>query len=56
VQIDLTPEEIALLRELLKTAHGDLREEIYKTENVDFKSLLKGREKALESLIEKLSA
>lgn len=52
--IDLSDAEVVLLRELLSAARGDLREEIYKTENTDYKRGLKDREQVLESLIGKI--
>jgi hypothetical protein len=54
MQIDLSPEEVALLREILRSSYDDLREEIYKTEDTDFKRDLKSREQALEALLAKL--
>lgn len=50
----LTPEESALTLELLQQAYQDLREEIYKTENTDFRAALKQREGLLASVIGKL--
>jgi hypothetical protein len=43
----LTPEEAALAHEILSQAYQDLREEIYKTENTDFRAGLKRREDML---------
>ncbi len=54
--IDLTPEELALAKEILEQAYQDLREEIYKTEGADFKARLKSREEALAVIIKKISA
>jgi len=50
----LTPEEAALMLELLQQSYQDLREEIYKTENTDFHAALKKREDMLASVIRKL--
>ena len=50
----LTPEEAALALELLQQAYQDLREEIYKTENTDFRATLKKREDLLGAIIRKL--
>ena len=50
----LTPEEAALAVEILQQAYQDLREEIYKTENTDFRATLKRREDLLASVIGKL--
>ena len=54
--LELTSEEIDLLREVAEAAYNDLREEIYKTENVDYKRPLKQREALIKSIIKKLSA
>ncbi len=54
MQIDLTGDELRLLAEVLDDAYSDLREEIYKTEDHDFKRQLKEREDLIKSLIEKL--
>lgn len=54
--MDLNAEEITLAREVVEQAYQDLREEIYKTEDTDYKRQLKAREATLQSLIAKLSA
>jgi hypothetical protein len=51
---DLTPDELSLALEVLKREYQDLREEIYKTENTDYRAQLKRREEMLDSLIRKL--
>jgi hypothetical protein len=56
MQIDFSDEEIALLRELLRSAYGELREEIYKTEGTNFKQSLKARERTLQSLMQRVGA
>lgn len=55
MQIDLTDDERALLRELLEAANSDLSEEIYKTEDTNYKNRLKQREGALQSLMRKVA-
>lgn len=55
MQIDLSEEERSLLREVLEAANSDLSEEIYKTENADYKRLLKQREQTLGSLMRKVT-
>lgn len=50
----LTPDEMDLALEILRQAFQDLREEIYKTENTDFRANLKQREETLASAIRKL--
>ena len=56
MQIDLSDEEVVLLRDLLRTSYDDLREEIYKTEGTDYKKALKTREQALQSLLQKMDS
>jgi hypothetical protein len=56
MHIELTEEEVALLRELIERANADLREEVYKTEAADWKRALKAQERALRGLLEKLGS
>jgi hypothetical protein len=51
----LTSDEATLAAELLQRAYQDLREEIYKTDNSDFRAGLKERKQVLEGIIEKLT-
>ena len=48
--------EHELLLELLRTAMGTLREEIYKTETTDYRAMLRTREEVLTGLLERLAA
>jgi len=54
IQLDLSEEEVQILKEVLESAHSDLRMEIADTDRKDFRDTLKGRKaviaKALESL------
>ena len=52
--IELNQQEHALLLDILGSALGTLREEIYKTENMDFEQGLKQRESVLIGLLEVL--
>ena len=54
MQIDLTLEEITLLTELLHGDAGNLREEIYKTDDRSFKAELQAREKLMKATGEAL--
>ena len=54
MQIELTQEELELLRELLDRANRELREEVHKTDATDWKRALKARERVLASLLVKL--
>lgn len=54
IQINLTPEEIQLLRGLLDTILEDLRVEIHATDKMDYKDMLKERKALLLKLIDAL--
>jgi len=56
MQIDLTNEEMVLLGDLLRISYDELREEIYKTEDTDYKRELKTKEQALQSLLQKIDS
>ena len=56
MQIDLTADETAVITEVLDSALGDLREQIYKAEVAEYKDSLKQREAVLKSLLSRLSA
>ncbi len=54
MHIELTEDELTLLRELIERANADLREEVHKTEAAQWKRALKAQERALKALLEKL--
>ena len=54
MHIELTEEELTLLREIIERANADLREEVYKTDAAHWKRALKAQERALRALLEKL--
>lgn len=54
MRIELSQEELDLLRELLARANADLREEVYRTEATEWKRALKSQERVLQALIAKL--
>ncbi|TMB66016.1 MAG: hypothetical protein E6J43_10965 [Chloroflexi bacterium] len=56
MQIDLTNDEMVLLGDLLRISYDELREEIYKTEDTDYKRQLKTKEQALQSLLHKIDS
>jgi hypothetical protein len=56
MQIDLSADETTVVTEILESALGDLREEIYKTEVADYKTTLKQRESLLAGLLARLGA
>jgi hypothetical protein len=53
-QIDFTPEESGMLREILESYLSDLRMEISHTDLMDFREGLKRREVFLKSLLRRL--
>jgi hypothetical protein len=55
MQLNLSQEELEYLTAVLERAHEDLREEIYRTDDFNFKKELKGRETIIVSLLDKLS-
>ena len=52
--IHLDEEEKAILLDLVETCISDLHEEISRTENLDYKTMLKGRKAVLIKLFESL--
>ena len=54
MQLDLSAAEAAVIADVLDTALGELREEIYKSEVADYKASLKEREAVLNSVLERL--
>jgi hypothetical protein len=54
VQIDITDVERTELGDLVEQAYRNLKEEIYKTEDREFKEALKRREAAFLSILQKL--
>ncbi len=54
MQIDVEPREAVLLRSVLERYLGNLRSEIYKTENATMRDGLKEDEATLKSLIDRI--
>ncbi|MFH1150157.1 MAG: hypothetical protein V1748_06770 [Actinomycetota bacterium] len=54
--LDLTPEELGMVRETLEGCLSNLRAEIADTDSSSFKQQLRDRKALLESVIEKLTA
>ena len=54
MQLELKREEQELLQSVLEESCQELRAEIRKTENHDFKEALKSKEHLIEGLLEKL--
>ena len=53
MELQLSEEELKVLRDVLNTARGNLRLEVEKTSTRKYKELLQRREAVLVSLIEK---
>jgi len=56
MQLPLTSEEAEVLEELLTSALGDLREQVYKAEVAEYKAVLKQREAIVAGLLERVRA
>ena len=56
MQLELTKDEVEILDELLSSALGDLREQIYKAEVAEYKAALKQRESLVSSLLARIRA
>ncbi len=54
MQIALNDEERQTLADILSEALPDLREEVYKTENFDYREQLKRRESVVKGLLARL--
>ncbi len=56
MELLLSAEEAALIREILAERHLALQREIGRTDHREFKQILREREKTLESVLERLRA
>jgi hypothetical protein len=56
MNLELNPEERTLLLEMLRNDFGQLRSEIYHTEDADYKAGLKQRETLLQDIIGRLES
>jgi hypothetical protein len=56
MELQLTPEELELVTRIFKNYLPNLREEVYKTENYDWRQALKQDEVVLKGLIQRLEA
>lgn len=54
MQFELTTEEAVLLKNVLERDLGDLRSEIYKTENAQMRSGLKENEEVMKGILARL--
>jgi hypothetical protein len=56
MQLPVSSEEAEVLEELLTSAHGDLREQVYKAEVAEYKAVLKQREALVAGLLDRIRA
>jgi hypothetical protein len=56
MQLDLSNEEANIIAEVLDTALGELREQVYKSEVADYKAALKSRESVISGVLQRLGA
>jgi hypothetical protein len=54
MQVELTPVELQVLREVLSRELGNVKEEVYRTDSAEYKELVRGREAAIRALLAKL--
>lgn len=54
MELHLDQEELELVAQLLREAQGNLRMEIYDTDNSEFKELLRSRKIVLERLLRRV--
>ena len=54
MNLDLTPEDIAILRDALRSYLGDLHDEIAHTESFDFREALQERQRRLVAIADQL--
>lgn len=54
-QIELTPDEFKVLREVLTTSLGELKTEIADTDDHDFRNLLRRKEAVLAAIVGRLA-
>ena len=56
MQLELSKDDVEVLEELLSSAFGDLREQVYKAEVAEYKASLKQRESVVSSLLDRVRA
>ena len=55
MQIEFTPEEAEVLREILQHGLNEMNVEVIRTDTHDFKTMLKHRREVLEHILAKVS-
>jgi LPS O-antigen subunit length determinant protein (WzzB/FepE family) len=54
VNLDLTQEDVAILRDVIRSYLSELHDEIVHTENYEFREGLQARQRRLQDLLERL--
>lgn len=54
MNLDLTPEDVAILRDALRSYLSDLHDEIAHTENFEFREALQERQRRLAAIFDQL--
>lgn len=54
IQLDLTDDELGILKAALQSYISDLRMEIADTDNMDFRNALKAKEQVLTKVVERI--
>jgi LPS O-antigen subunit length determinant protein (WzzB/FepE family) len=54
VNLDLTQEDVAILRDVIRSYLSDLHDEIAHTENFEFRTALQARQQRLNDLLARL--
>jgi len=54
VNLELTQEDVAILRDTIRSYLNDLHDEITHTENFEFREALQGRQQRLNAMLERL--
>ncbi len=56
MQLQLTSDELQVLRDLLSRELGNVKEEVYRTDSPEYKRLVKNREASIVSMLAKVQA
>jgi hypothetical protein len=56
MQLEISAEEAAVLTDVLESALGDVREQVYKAKVTEYKDGLKQRERIIDSLLSRVRA
>ncbi len=56
MQLELSAEELQVLRDLLSRELGNVKEEVYRTDSPEYKRLVKTREASIVSMLAKVQS